>query len=96
MTKEELKKRILNEMVKKEPTYKEKLQELLYDPEEEERIETRFILDEIYKDRTVLVRDGRKTLPNYAISLDVTKYCVATCSNCDKDQPVEIIVITRL
>ena len=76
-------------------TYKEKLKELLVDPEELELLEIRKILDKIYKDKTVLVRDGRKTLPNYALALDVTKYCVAKCPRCDKNQPIDTIVVPQ-
>lgn len=125
MVKDELKKRIRNEMVKKksegwycdncqeivypkdyivthpdchvcpkcsnpdihfwknepESKYQEKLKELLYDPEEEERIEIKAILDEIYKDKTIKDDYGRVTV------LDLTIACLMKCDQCKELQP---------
>ena len=77
-----LKERIRTEMVKAhKPSYKEKLQELLYDPEEEELLEIRAILKELYKDKTIKDEDDVVKV------LDMTKACIMLCTNCKELQP---------
>ena len=71
--------------------YLDKLQELLYDPEEEELLELRKILDKIYVDRTITIREPR-SFPIFALALDVTDYCLAKCPECTDYQPIEVIV----
>ena len=61
--------------------YLDKLQELLYDPEEEELLEIRAILKEIYKDRTILL-EVPKQLSHVPLAIDLTHYCTAYCPNC--------------
>jgi len=63
------------------PTYKEKLQELLYDPEEEELLEIRKILDKIYVDRTIKDDQDKITV------LDLTIACLIDCERCKELQP---------
>lgn len=67
--------------------YKEKLQELLYDPEEEELLETRSILAEIYKDRTIVLKDHQHN--DTVLVLDLTKFCmIRDCPKCLKKEPI--------
>lgn len=68
----------------KKTSYKEKLKELLYDPEEEELLEIRQILDKIYEDKTVVDEDG------YIKLLDISQGIMLLCENCNSWQPFSI------
>ncbi|MCE7748936.1 MAG: hypothetical protein GPJ51_11095 [Candidatus Heimdallarchaeota archaeon] len=83
MSKDALKERIRNEMVKK-PSYKESLQELLVDPEEFELLEIRETLEKINEDKTVVDEDG------YIKLLDISQGIMLLCENCNSWQPFSI------
>ena len=65
-------------------TYKEKLQELLVDPEEFELIEIRKILNKINEDLTVTDEDGFIKL------LDISQGILLKCNHCNSWQPHEV------
>lgn len=56
------------------------------DPEEEELLELRAILNELYKDRTILLKEPRR-LSHVPLVIDLTHYCTAYCSTCKTWQP---------